>query len=236
MNYIFTTYFTSGNDPQRSGSWPSNDFDIIKDFYNSVVKYGLNCVILHDHCSAEFIRQYETDKIKFVRVGEVKLNMVDYRWKLYHNLLEEMPEIEKVYCLDISDVVILKNPFEEMSEEVLYIGDEEGTNKENWWMMERYQMLGLDPTEYVDKKVLNCGIFGGNREMVLEAIGAIASILEKANVAETTVDMVAANEVVYRNYEGRFMSGLPLNTKYRGGVFAFEGEYNDSEEAWIQHK
>ena len=236
MNYIFTSYFTGGKDPQRNGSWPSNDFSIIKDFYNSVIKHKLNCVILHDNCSTEFIEQYSTDKIKFVKVDEVKLNMVDYRWKLYHNLLEEMPEIKNVYCLDISDVIILKNPFKSMKKEMLYIGDEECTNKENWWMMDRYRMLGLDTKEYVNNKVLNCGVFGGNREMMLEATEAISNILETANITKTTVDMAAANHVVYTNHTDKFISGLPLNTKYRGGAFAFNGQNNDADKAWIQHK
>jgi hypothetical protein len=236
MNYIFTTYFTTGVDPQRPGSWPQNEFNIMKDFYESVIKNKLNCVILHDHCSPEFIEQYSTDKIKFVRVDEVKLNMVDYRWNLYHNLLNEMPEVKNVYCLDISDVVILKNPFKSMKKDMLYIGDEECTNRQNWWMMERYKMLSLDPKEYVDNKVLNCGVMGGNREMMLKVTEEIASILEKGNVTKTTADMAAANHVVYTNYRDNHISGLPLNTKYRGGAFAFNGENNDADKAWIQHK
>jgi|688.fasta_scaffold280097_2 hypothetical protein len=236
MDYIFTTYFTSGNDPQRSGSWPSNDFNIIKDFYNSVVQHELNCVILHDHCSTEFIEQYSTDKVTFIKVDKVLLNMVDYRWKLYHNLLEEMTEIKNVYFLDISDVIILKNPFNLMEEDVLYIGNEESIIEENTFMMERFQMLGIDPTEYVDDRVLNCGIFGGNRTMMLEATEAIANILETANITKTTADMAAANEVVYRNYADKFISGLPLNTKYRGGAFPFKGKNNNADKAWIQHK
>jgi hypothetical protein len=236
MDYIFTTYFTSGNDPQRSGSWPSNDFNIIKDFYNSVVQHELNCVILHDHCSTEFIEQYSTDKVTFIKVDKVLLNMVDYRWKLYHNLLEEMTEIKNVYCLDISDVVILRDPFTSMQKEIIYIGDEECTNKENWWMLHRYEMLGLNPIEYIDKKVLNCGIMGGNRTMMLEATKTIALILEKGNVTNTTTDMAAANHVVYTNYTNKFVSGLPLNTKYRGGAFGFNGDNNGADEAWIQHK
>ena len=235
MNYIFTTYFTTGVDPQRPGSWPQNEFNIMKDFYESVIKNKLNCVILHDHCSPEFIEQYSTDKIKFVRVDEVKLNMVDYRWNLYHNLLNEMPEVKNVYCLDISDVVILKNPFKSMKKDMLYIGDEECTNRQNWWMMERYKMLSLDPKEYVDNKVLNCGVMGGNREMMLKVTEEIASILEKGNVTKTTADMAAANHVVYTNYRDNHISGLPLNTKYRGGAFAFNGENNDADKAWIQH-
>jgi hypothetical protein len=123
-----------------------------------------------------------------------------------------------------------------MKKEMLYIGDEECTNKENWWMMDRYKMLSLDPTEYVDKKVLNCGVMGGNRTMMLEATEAIASILEKGNVTKTTADMAAANHVVYTNYNNKFVSGLPLNTKYRGGAFAFNGEDNGADTAMIQHK
>jgi len=241
MNTIFTTYFTTSVDPQRPMTWPSNDFNIIKDFYNSVIKHKLNCVILHDNCSPEFIEQYSTDKIKFVKVDEVKLNMVDYRWRLYHNLLEEMPEVKNVYCLDISDVVILKNPFKSMKKNMIYIGNEECKNKENWWMMERYKSINhTEVTGYVsefsDKQVLNCGILGGNREMMLDVTEKMATILEEANVTKTTVDMVVANAVVYRHYGESFVSGLPLNTKYRGGAFAFNGEDNGADQAWIQHK
>lgn len=241
MNTILTTYFTTSVDPQRPMTWPSNDFSIIKEFYNSVVKHKLNCVILHDNCSTEFIEQYSTDKIKFVKVDEVKLNMVDYRWKLYHNLLEEMPEVKNVYCLDISDVIILKNPFKSMKKDMVYIGNEECINRDNWWMMERYKSINhTEVTGYVneliDKQVLNCGILGGNRETILDVTEKMSTILEQANVTKTTVDMVVANAVVYKHYGDKIISGLPLNTKYRGGAFAFNGEDNGADKAWIQHK
>ena len=239
MNAIFTTYFTGEKDPQRPYSWKPDDFELIKEFYNSVIKYDLNCYILHDNLSTEFVEKYATEKITFIRVDKIKLNAVDYRWQLYYNLLNELKDIKKVFCLDISDVVILKDPFKLVKANKLYIGDEMCKNIENNWMIARYNMIKhvtTVPDSLLLKPVLNCGILGGSRKVVLDVTKKMAKILEDANITETTVDMVAANTVAYLYYEDNIVHGSPLNTKYRGGAHAYRGKDNGADVAYIQHK
>ena len=239
MNAIFTTYFTGEKDPQRPYSWKPDDFELIKEFYNSVIKHDLYCYILHDNLSKEFIEKYTTDKITFIRVNKIKLNAVDYRWQLYFNLLNELKDIKKVFCLDISDVVILKDPFKLVKANNLYIGDEMCKNIENSWMINRYNMIKditSVPQDIMLKPVLNCGILGGTRKVMLDVTKKMAKILEDANITHTTVDMVAANVVAYVNYPENIIHGSPLNTKYRGGAFAYSGKDNGADIAYIQHK
>ena len=241
MNIILTTFFTTDKDPQRPLVWGSDDITLVKDFYESLIKHDLNCIILHDNSPEEFINKLTTDKIKWVRVNSSGLNMVDIRWTLYHQLIESMPLVKKVFCLDISDVIILKNPFELMDPDKVYCGDEECLNKDNFWMMERFNWMKHPEVtdhmhEYVNNKVLNCGIVGGNRENMLEITNKMGTVLKESNIQNTTVDMAAINAILYRYYNNKLVHGHPLNTKYRGGAFPFRGQDNGKDTAWIQHK
>jgi hypothetical protein len=236
MNAIFTTYFTSEKDPQRPFIWANDDFSIIKNFYNSVVKYNLHCFIFYDNCSDEFVQKYQTDKIKFVKYDARNKNMVDERWSLYYTYLKHNENIKKLLCLDISDVVILKNPFNFMSNDTVYVGDEECLNRQNRWMLDRYEMIGFDIRNIFDKKVLNCGILGASREHMLDITKKIGDIITENNVMHTTIDMAAANAVIYSAYSNKLVHGQPWNTKYRGGAYPFSGKDNMADTCYIQHK
>jgi hypothetical protein len=233
-NLIITTYFTQEVDPQRPFIWPNDEFSIIKDFYESVVKHDLDLLILHDNCSNEFVNKYTTDKINWLRVDSTGLNMVDIRWRLYANELSWL-KLDNVFFMDISDVVILKNPFDYIQDKI-YIGDELSINSQNRWMMDRYKMLGVDNTSYLNDVVLNCGVMGGKYEDMLSVATKMADLMDKAIITNTTVDMSAANHILYTEYRDRIMHGQPLTTKYRGGANPYRGNDNGADHCYIQHK
>lgn len=234
MDYIITTYFTSEKDPQRPHIWNNDDFSIIKNFYNSVVKHGLNCIILIDNSSEEFIDKYQTDKIKFIRCNSIGLNMVDIRWVLYHELLINQPQIYRAFFLDVSDVIILKNPFEFIEPKFVYCGDEECININNNWMMKHYKLINHPEInelnhKYLNKKLLNAGILGGSRDYLLDITSKISKILNESKITTHTVDMCVFNHVLYLNYNNKLKHGEPVNTKFR---------MNDinNKNAWFKHK
>ena len=109
MNIILSTYFTSKEDPQRGGNWKCNDFSIIKDWYQSIKKLNLNAIIFHDHCSDRFINKYSTERISFVYHKPIK-DIMNARYRCYYDYLYRH-FYKKIYCTDISDVVIMKDPF-----------------------------------------------------------------------------------------------------------------------------
>jgi hypothetical protein len=234
MNFVLTTYFTSEKDPQSSNIWSNDDFTIIKKFYDSIVEHDLNCIILIDNSSDAFIEKYKTDKIQFVRCDSSGLNMIDIRWKLYHDLLSQNTDISSAFFLDVSDVVILKNPFNYIQPDKIYCGDEEIINQESQWMLRRYKLLSNKEIDnelkkYLDKKVINAGILGGNRDYLIDITGKISNLLLHSKITHTTVDMCAFNHVLYTYYRTNLVHGLPVNTVFRA-------DDSDNKIAWFKHK
>jgi hypothetical protein len=235
MDYIVTTYFTSEKDPQRSDIWANDDFSIIKDFYESVIKHNLNCIILIDNSTDEFIKKYKTNKIEFVRCDSSGLNMVDIRWKLYNKILNERKEIKRAFFLDVSDVIILKNPFGYIVPDKIYCGDEENINIKNDWMNHRYALLKNPEVNekminYLNKKILNAGILGGERNYLIGITKKMAEMLDSSKITHTTVDMCVINHVLYTyTKKDMLIHGSPVNTVFR------KNEINN-EVAWFKHK
>jgi hypothetical protein len=234
MDCIITTYFTSEKDPQRLNNWANDDFSIIKDFYDSVIEHNLNCFILMDNSTDEFIKKYETDRIKFIKCDSTGLNMVDVRWKLYNKILNEKTEIKRAFFLDISDIVILKNAFDFIKPDNIYCGDEEELNISSVWMKHRYNLLKNPEVEaampnYLNNKILNAGILGGERNYLLGITNKMAELLEFSKIKHTTVDMCIFNHILYTYCKGMIVHGLPVNT-------VFKKEDINNETAWFKHK
>ena len=234
MDCILTTYFTSEKDPQRPNAWANDDFSIIEKFYNGLVEHKLNCIILIDNSSDKFIKKYETDRIKFLKSDSKGLNMVDIRWKLYVNLLKTRTDIDRVFLLDVSDILILKNPFNFIQPDKIYCGDEDSINMYNDWMMDRYFLLNNPEiinnlAIYINKQVLNAGILGGERKTILGISEKISKLLDSSKITSTTVDMCTFNHVLYMDYEDKLIHGLPVNT-------VFKSYDVNNKNAWFCHK
>jgi len=160
--------------------------------------------------------------------------MVDIRWKLYYNLLNERTDIFRAFFLDVSDVVILKNPFKFIDDDKIYCGDEENINLNNDWMIRRYSLLNNSEinkklNSYLSKKVINAGILGGYREYLIDITKKIKDILSESKIKHTTVDMCVFNHVLYTNYENKLIHGLPVNTVFRANDL-------NNQTAWFKHK
>lgn len=119
---ILSSYFTkkihpnSVNDQHVVGRMENNHiqndfFPYIEKWYNSILKNKLNAVLFHDDLSADFVKKYETDKIKFHKVGDFIYSNNDYRFFCFRNFLEEN-KFDFVFHTDASDVVVVQDPSE----------------------------------------------------------------------------------------------------------------------------
>lgn len=233
MDFILTTFLTKNIDPQRKINWDKNDFSIIERFYNSIIKNNLYCIILHDDCTKEFIEKYETETIKFIRVKHSGLNVIDIRWSLYERFFNVFKD-GRCFCVDISDVVVLKNPFNFIENGKVYCGDETVKNKENRWMTSRFLLMKGDNIEntykdYLDNNILNAGILGGSICDLKVIVSKMSKILLETNISKTTVDMCAFNHVLYTYYEDVLIHGAPVNTEFRK-------EDINNQICWFKHK
>jgi hypothetical protein len=236
QNYIASTFFSKNVDVQR-GVAITDYYSYIKDWYFSIVALNLKCIVFHDNLDESFIESFFKDNIQFIKVEQKSLNTVDYRWVIYKEFLNNtQEEINSIIFTDISDVVFLKNPFEfiDTKPDTILIGTEE-CNLTNCWLTERngyfYDII-KDFKEYeINNAALqlnNCGIVGGNFDIMKSFVNDVADILLLGNVEKDTVDMSVTNYLIHTKYKDKFFCGHPFNTRFR------HDEVNS--ECYVKHK
>jgi hypothetical protein len=251
MNYIVTTYLTTAPDPQLrfiDGKWVKNtikakdDINYVIDWYYWICQLEMNGIILHDGLSEDFMGYFPG--VKFIKTHPVPagIQLYDYRWFLALNCFAKL-EIDNVFFTDVSDVKVKMNPFVHpyFKEGVLYCGDvaEEGTPKllkDDAWVgisLMNKTLVKL-PLFYdiinSNNPVLNCGTFGGNREIVLTFLKRFVSIIQKVanRPIDINGDIPLFNYVMYRDFPTQFHCGYPVNSVFKA--------YEDRNDVWFIHK
>jgi hypothetical protein len=232
MNCIISTYLTTAFDLQRGVRKGLNDEQYIQKWYESIVNLGLNGIILHDGLYRWFMDDFP--KVKFIEVPPVgEYQLYDYRWILYRNYLRTHPGIENVFFTDISDVQVVLNPFTQKlyDPDYLYCGDEPETIGQNGWI--KHSLGGLlSLPGYLElinsnRPLLNCGIFGGGRDIVLQFLSRLIPLIEqmKFRKIDATVDMPLYNYVAQ---DFNMIHGHPVNSLFKG--------YENRNDCWFIHK
>jgi hypothetical protein len=232
-NFIISTYLTTAVDPQRNETKEVNDTKYIETWYNSLVHLNLNGVLLHDGLSAEFQAQFPRLTFKQVDTIPKDIQLYDYRWVLYYEFMLNNP-CDAVFFTDVSDVKIMRNPFYEFSENIIYCGDERETFKECEWMKSALddnfflQLKGFKDLFTSSNIILNCGIFGGTYDIVLRFINYTVSLIEylRFRPIDKTVDMPLFNYIAYRYFSPEH--GFPVNSIFKA--------YEKRNDVWFIHK
>lgn len=199
-------YYTLQKDLHKNVQLEPDSFDYIKDYYNSIVKNGLQSVILHDDCSDAFVEKYQTDKIRFVKT-EHRFTMQphDSRFIEYNNYLFNHEEVEYACLTDISDVVVIKN-CDIIANKKLFIGVENENIYDNTWFGEYLHYIKdtcsinmADKQQFKFKTLLNCGIVAGHRSVLMKFLYYCNRLITMLYKYELTrpVDMFVVNYVTY---------------------------------------
>jgi hypothetical protein len=235
-NIICSTLLNKNIDIQR-GIQIKDTYNYIKEWYDSIITLNLKAIIFHDNLNDEFIVKYTTTNINFIKVEQKSLNAVDYRWVIYSEFLKyNKNKYDNILFTDISDVIFLKNPFEfiEKNKENIFIGSEESILENEWLLVRNKYFYNIIPdfkeyeNTYYDIQLKNCGIVGGNINIVSEFIDDMSDLLLNGNVEEDTVDMSITNYLIHTKYKDKHIFGYPLNTKFNFDEF----DYN----CYIKHK
>jgi len=233
-NYIISCYLTSAPDTQRGITTKPNNPEYIQKWYDSVVRLELNGIVLHDNLSDEFMEQFSG--VEFVSVPDCpkKMQLYDYRWILYRQFMLNR-DVDSVFFTDISDVEVMNDPFPHVLSGMLYCGDERQPLQSCAWLnpaRENPVLRMLD--EFNDilslvKPVLNCGILGGNADVVIDFLETFAAIIFDCSERpiEHTVDMGIFNYAMYY-YNFDVTHGHPVNSVFRGGL--------NEMDVWFRHK
>jgi hypothetical protein len=222
---ILSCYLTQREDAQsksdpRPARWPTNCDATVHDWIGSIRQQNLDGFIFHDQLSEGFIAKWENADDHILFLGPVEWQTpwtaVEERVRIYRDFLFENRDFNWVLTTDLSDVEFFKNPFELMTDpKQLYIGSETNiigcTKIMCNWMQRTYGEITNR-----DKPILNPGICGGHRKVLLpfldEWLAEMGRALEP--VPTPPHDIVAFNRVLYR---GKFpyTTGWPLHTTFQ---------------------
>ena len=227
---VLCCYFVGIVDPQRGEGWVANpsELTVLVESVDTVAPMALLAIL--NNASID------------PGLGGVDMptgNVSPYwqRWISLYQFLMCNPHLRNVWCVDATDVELLRNPFDSMEPGVLYVGDEQGTNLGIPWMFSNHpsRNLQLFFRQNAHAPLLNCGVLGGSREIVMEFIRkllvAYANNREDmkykrdASVGET--DMGLFNWIAH-TMRHRIIHGPAVTTKFKA--------FKDNGTAWWRHK
>lgn len=241
---IMGCLLTGIHDVNRNTVLQNDDYSLIKDWANSIIALNLHGIIFHNNFSAETCAEYENKNIHFIQVKhDASFNANVYRYFIYNTFLKEQAgRIKQVFCTDVSDVEVLKNPFEQSlflnNTDKLFCGDEP-KKLNNVWMKEHASHLRNNIADYAayedtfkDEPLLNCGIIGGDVNVMKKFIEELANLHEHYNHNNQTAftgDMGAFNYLARTKYHNNLLHGAPVNT-------VFKAYDKSNSECWFKHK
>lgn len=148
------------------------------------------------------------------------------RWITKYQYLRDHPEIRYAFCVDSTDVTMLRSPFEEMQPGTLYCGWETTVVGHAW--VRRHSESAKDWVNgHQNEMLLNCGVVGGDRATLMR-------------LCRRMIDMWATHggdplqETVWFNMVAREF-GSKLETGPRVTT-AFKMHHTSDPHAWWCHK
>ena len=243
-NVLLACQITGIYDVNRNETLPNDDYSLIEDWCNSIMQLDLQGIIFHNNYTKTFCKAFSNKNIQFVEINyDVNFNPNVYRYLIYSDFLKSNVQwIENVFVTDISDVVVIQNPFIESpfttNPDFIFCGDEPKI-LENEWMKNHSEHLRnkiFNYEEYEEKfkdtTLLNCGIIGGNINVMqtfIEKLSEIHRIYNFDNKTAYTGDMGAFNYLIRTQFNDQVLHGFPVNTEFK----AYQTERND---CWFKHK
>jgi hypothetical protein len=243
-NVMLSCLITGIYDVNRNETLQNDNYLFIKDWCESILKLDLRGVIFHNNFTDQFCEKSANKHIEFIRIQYDKsFNPNVFRYLVYRDYLAKFSdEIENLFVTDISDVVVVKNPFLEPfyleNFDCIFCGDESKI-LENEWMEAHSEHLrskieNYEKYEYEFKNhtLLNCGIIGGNIKVMqgfIEKLASIHQLNNHDNKTAYTGDMGAFNYLVRTQFNEKVKHGFPINTE-------FKGYQTNRDDCWFRHK
>jgi len=216
IKVVVGAYFENLGNPQGN----KVSIEGVKKWIDSVTKLGYHAILLTNKIELE-----NTDLFKNIWVD------VDRNKSVYHNRFDKVIDwikdneyyLSEVWITDTTDVEMLNVP---AMKNKIYIGSENETNSCKWILEKSIEAKKKisDYTKHVkeDSTLLNCGVIGGNIEILLPILKEYQILLKQMN--ETCADMPLIN---YLGYKHGFEFGEHVTTRFK---------INEYTNAWFKHK
>jgi hypothetical protein len=241
---LLTTFFTTKKDWQR-GQYAKATFSKIQKLYSSAVRNAVPVTLVYDQLPPDLISVYSNSLFQFHQVTltdyDSRFGVNDVRYFFFERLLKDHPEWLYTFVVDAFDVRIGMSPCGHMKATDLYVGIELDKLKDHPWMKARFMKMGGKYKQwYANKvdpkmKILNCGITGGSREIMLGLFGRMVNVIKDPELTpnkkgdDVNLNMAALNYIVYTEYTNKFTGNQPLHSLYK----KFQNKRTD---VWFIHK
>lgn len=243
-NLVMACHITGIHDVNRNTTLPDDNYELVKDWADSVSAAKLKGVIFHNNFSDETCNKFQNDAISFVKVQyNLLFNPNVFRYFVYRDFLQHhQKQINGVFITDVNDVVLVKNPFTDPlfveNPTTLFCGDEPKTLHNEWMIAHSEHLRNNIPdyatyeNTYATETLLNCGIIGGATALFLDFLEQLCAIHlagNRENKTAYTGDMGAFNYLARTQFNEQIIHGKPVNT-------IFKGYENDRTDCWFRHK
>ncbi len=241
---VMACHITGVHDVNRNTTLANDSYELIKDWAKSITTANLQAVIFHNNFSEETCKKFGNKKIRFIRINyDPQFNPNVFRYFAYRDFLrQQIQHINGVFITDITDVVLVNNPFTHPlffeNPNTLFCGDEPKI-LHNDWMMAHAENLRKNIPDYAayetgfgNETLLNCGIIGGSASLFFDFLQQLCAIHQHANRLNKTAytgDMGAFNYLARTKFNKQLIHGAPVNTVFK----AYE---NNRSDCWFRHK
>jgi len=243
-NLVMGCLITGLHDVNRNEILVNDSYELVKDWAESITAANLQGVIFHNNFSEETCKSFGNKNITFIKIGHnPEFNPNVFRYFVYKDFLKQhIQQINGIFITDISDVVLVNNPFTDAlfcnNPNALFCGDEPKT-LHNEWMIAHSEHLRNNIIDYADyentfanETLLNCGIIGGSAPLFFDFLQQLCEIHQDANRDNKTAytgDMGAFNYLARTKFNQQIIHGAPVNT-------VFKGYENNRTDCWFRHK
>ncbi len=243
-NLVMACHITGVHDVNRNTTLADDSYELVKDWAGSITAANLQGVIFHNNFSEATCKFYASENISFSKVTyDPRYNPNVFRYFVYRDFLQQhIQQINGIFITDITDVVLVSNPFIDplFSENpnALFCGDEPKI-LHNDWMIAHAENLRKNIPDYAayerifgKETLLNCGIIGGDALLFFDFLQQLCAIHRYANRDNKTAytgDMGVFNYLARTMFNQQLIPGAPVNT-------VFKQYENDRKDCWFRHK
>ncbi len=242
-NVIMACQITGVYDVNRNEIIADDDYASIEAWCKSIIDLDLSGIIFHNKYSQPFCKKYTNKHIQFVKIEyDACFNPNVYRYMAYQKYLKTDNTISNIFLTDISDVIVLQNPFisdyYKNNTTNIFCGDEPKILNNDWMqdhsthLRNNIKDFAVYEQKFENATLLNCGIIGGNINVMKPFIAKLCHIHSTYNQQNTTAytgDMGAFNYLIRTQYNEQVLHGHPINT-------VFKGYEKDRKDCWFRHK
>ena len=243
-NLVMACHITGVHDVNRNTTLDNDSYELVKDWEQSIIGANLQGIIFHNNLSEATCKSLQNNSISFIKIDyDSQYNPNVFRYFVYWDFLHQhIQQINSLFITDITDVVLVNNPFTDSffieNPTSLFCGDEPKILN-NDWMNAHSENLRENIVDYAtyestfgNETLLNCGIIGGNASIIFNFLQQLCAIHQHANYNNKTAytgDMGAFNYLARTVFNQQLIHGAPVNTVFKG----YEIDRND---CWFRHK